>query len=98
MSCVVGRGHFEEVGSFGSRLYKNNELSDILRSDHPLSLKSAVTFMYNQVSALPFEPNANFSFTIVEMKASKPPLVSLMLRKCPKQPKSHRNIYQNFLP
>jgi hypothetical protein len=52
MSCVVGRGFFEEIGGFGSRLYKNNELSAVLRADHPLTLKSAITFKYLLVSAM----------------------------------------------
>jgi len=45
MSCVIGRGYFEEVGRFGSRIYKNNELSQILRENHPSTLKSAIGFM-----------------------------------------------------
>ncbi|KAF8516485.1 S-adenosyl-L-methionine-dependent methyltransferase [Gautieria morchelliformis] len=45
MSCVLGRGYFEEVGCFGSRVYKNNELSQILRETHPTSVKAAVGFI-----------------------------------------------------
>ncbi|KAF8516483.1 hypothetical protein JB92DRAFT_2910214 [Gautieria morchelliformis] len=45
MSCVLGRGYFEEVGCFGSRVYKNNELSQILRETHPKSVKAAVGFI-----------------------------------------------------
>jgi hypothetical protein len=45
MSCVIGRGFFEEVGGFGSYIYKNNELSQILREGHPNTLKSAIGFM-----------------------------------------------------
>jgi hypothetical protein len=45
MSCVIGRGYFEEVGRFGSHIYKNNELSQILRENHPSTLKSTVGFV-----------------------------------------------------
>jgi len=45
MSCVIGRGYFEEVGRFGSHIYKNNELSQILRESHPSTLKSTIGFM-----------------------------------------------------
>jgi len=45
MSCVIGRGYFEEVGRFGSRIYKNNELSQILREGHPTTLKSTIGFV-----------------------------------------------------
>jgi hypothetical protein len=54
MSCVVGRGYFEESGGFGSRLYKNNELSAVLRADHLHTLKSAITFRYIPVSAVSY--------------------------------------------
>lgn len=46
MSCVVGRGYFEEVGRFGSRVYKNNELSQLLRESDPSTLKDAIGLMY----------------------------------------------------
>lgn len=46
MSCVIGRGYFEEVGRFGSRVYKNNELSQILREDNASNLKSAIGLMF----------------------------------------------------
>lgn len=42
MSCLLGRGYFEEVHGYGSRIYRNNALSAVLREDHPTSLKSAV--------------------------------------------------------
>lgn len=42
MSCLLGRGYFEEVGYFGSRVYKNNEVSQVLREIHPSTLKSAI--------------------------------------------------------
>jgi len=45
MSCVIGHGYFEEVGRFGSHIYKNNELSQILRESYPSTLKSAIGFM-----------------------------------------------------
>jgi hypothetical protein len=44
MSCLLGRGYFEEVGRFGSHIYKNNTLSDILRDDSVSGLKSAIMF------------------------------------------------------
>jgi len=37
-----GRGYFEEVGRSGSRVYKNNYLSEVLRPGHPSSLKAAI--------------------------------------------------------
>lgn len=46
MSCVIGRGYFEEVGHFGSHVYKNNELSEVLRENHPETLKSALGLMF----------------------------------------------------
>ena len=51
MSCLLGRGFFEEVGRFGSRVYKNNDLSEVLRAKHPKTLKSAVGFMYAGIHA-----------------------------------------------
>jgi hypothetical protein len=45
MSCVIGRGYFKEVGKFGSCVYKNNELSQVLCKDNPSSLKSAIGFL-----------------------------------------------------
>lgn len=47
MSCVLGRGYFEEVGGFGSRVYKNNLMSQILREDEPSTLKSAIGLMFD---------------------------------------------------
>lgn len=42
MSCVVGLGYFDEIGGFGSRVYRNNELSNVLRADDPATMKCAV--------------------------------------------------------
>lgn len=47
MSCVLGRGYFEEVGRFGSRVYKNNSMSEILREGDPSTLKSAIGLMFD---------------------------------------------------
>ena len=46
MNCVIGRGYFEEKGNFGSRVYKNNDFSQVLREGNPSSLKSAIGFMF----------------------------------------------------
>lgn len=46
MSCVLGRGYFIEVGGFGTKVYKNNELSKVLGENHPASLKSAIGLMF----------------------------------------------------
>jgi hypothetical protein len=46
MSCVIGLGFFEEVGKFGSRVYKNNDFSQVLREGNSSTLKSAIGFMY----------------------------------------------------
>jgi hypothetical protein len=45
MNCLLGRGYFEEVGGFDSRVYKNNELSSVLQANSPVSLKSAIGFV-----------------------------------------------------
>jgi hypothetical protein len=42
----MGRGYFEEIGRFGSHVYKNNDFSQFLREDNPSSLKSAIGFMF----------------------------------------------------
>jgi len=42
MDCLIGRGYFEEIGQFGSRVYKNNHLSDLLREGDPCSLKAII--------------------------------------------------------
>jgi hypothetical protein len=46
MSCLSRHDYFEEVGGFGTRLYRNNHLSEILKDDHPESVKDAVGLMY----------------------------------------------------
>lgn len=45
MSCLTKHNYFEEVGGFGSQVYKNNDLSKLLKEGHPESLKDAVGFM-----------------------------------------------------
>ena len=47
MSCLSKHNYFDEVGGFGTRLYRNNHLSEILREGHPESVKDAVGFMYS---------------------------------------------------
>jgi len=45
MNCVIGLGYFEEVGHFGSRTYRNNELSRVLAASSSLTMHSAVGFV-----------------------------------------------------
>lgn len=45
LSTLLKHNYFEEVGGFGARVYRNNELSNVLREDHPESVKDAVGFM-----------------------------------------------------
>ncbi|KAH8079791.1 S-adenosyl-L-methionine-dependent methyltransferase [Cristinia sonorae] len=45
LSCLLPRGYFEEVGGFGSQVYRNNALSRVLQSDHPQTLKDAIGFV-----------------------------------------------------
>lgn len=45
MSCLAKHNYFEEVGGFGTQVYKNNYNSDILREGYPESVKDAVGFM-----------------------------------------------------
>lgn len=52
MSCLLGRGYFEEVGGFESRVYKNNALSAILREGDTSSLRSAIGLMFEFTSQL----------------------------------------------
>lgn len=99
MSCVMGRGYFQEVGGFGSRLYKNNELSEVLRADHSLTLKSAITFKY-----VPGFGNICYStwwlialLNIAVMKVSGLLLDCSTLQKLRRPPKSHRKIQRKFL-
>lgn len=54
MSCLIGRGYFHEVGRFGSHIYRNNEQSELLRENHPSSLKSAIGFMLVPVHIFAF--------------------------------------------
>ena len=42
MSLLVAHGYFDEVGGFGSRLYRNNAMSNVLRSDDSNTLKDAI--------------------------------------------------------
>lgn len=46
MSCLVAHGYFDEVGGFGSRTYRNNAMSDVLRADNSQTVKDAVGFVY----------------------------------------------------
>lgn len=50
MSCLMGRGYFEEVGGFGSHIYRNNALSEILRKDGISGLKSGIGFLFGSTS------------------------------------------------
>ncbi|TCD62094.1 hypothetical protein EIP91_007494 [Steccherinum ochraceum] len=45
LSCLLPRGYFEEVGGFGSQVYRNNTLSRILRAEDPQTLKDAIGFV-----------------------------------------------------
>ncbi|THH29959.1 hypothetical protein EUX98_g4226 [Antrodiella citrinella] len=45
LSCLLPRGYFDEVGGFGSQVYRNNELSRLLRADDPQTLKDAIGFV-----------------------------------------------------
>lgn len=56
MNCLLGRGYFEEVNS---EVYRNNDLSNILREGHSLSLKSAVGFMYVRSYKCKHRPSEN---------------------------------------
>ncbi|GJF00455.1 hypothetical protein PsYK624_167430 [Phanerochaete sordida] len=42
LRCVNALGYFEQVGGLGSPVFKNNEMSNILRQGHPHTLKDAV--------------------------------------------------------
>ncbi|KAG6907938.1 hypothetical protein DXG01_006796 [Tephrocybe rancida] len=63
LSCLSKHNYFEEVGGFGAQVYKNNSLSEILREDHPESLKDAVGFVCDE----------GFKATSYLLEASKPP-------------------------
>ncbi|EKM53028.1 uncharacterized protein PHACADRAFT_259202 [Phanerochaete carnosa HHB-10118-sp] len=45
MSCLVAHGYFEEVDGFGSRVYKNNAMSNILRAHSDDTFCSAIGFV-----------------------------------------------------
>ncbi|KAF5359577.1 hypothetical protein D9756_003163 [Leucocoprinus leucothites] len=46
LSCVTKHGYFEEIDAHSaSPAYRNNDLSSILRKDHPTSLKDSIGFM-----------------------------------------------------
>lgn len=55
MGSLSRHGYFEEVGGFGAQVYRNNDFSDVLKAEHPESLKDAVGFMWVliMVEALP---------------------------------------------
>ncbi|RDB19401.1 O-methyltransferase SfmM3 [Hypsizygus marmoreus] len=62
MSCLSKHGYFEEVGGFGTKIYRNNALSEILREGHPESVKDAVGFVCDE----------GFKATSYLSEASKP--------------------------
>jgi hypothetical protein len=80
MSCLSKHNYFDEIGGFGTRLYRNNHLSEILREDHPESVKDAVGFMYPLYQFL-FYYNATLKQIVTELTralrqqviCSKPP-------------------------
>ena len=45
MNNVLGNGFFEEVGGFGTHVYKNNAQSYVLRTGHKDSMLEALGFM-----------------------------------------------------
>ncbi|GLB43619.1 putative O-methyltransferase [Lyophyllum shimeji] len=63
MSCLTRHNYFEEAGGFGTQVYRNNKLSDILREDHPESVKDAVGFICDE----------GFKATSYLLEASKAP-------------------------
>ncbi|KAG5636306.1 hypothetical protein H0H81_008477 [Sphagnurus paluster] len=63
MSCLTKHNYFEEVGGFGTQVYKNNHLSEVLKESHPESLKDAVGFVCDE----------GFKATSYLLEASKPP-------------------------
>ncbi|KAG6811266.1 hypothetical protein H0H92_008259 [Tricholoma furcatifolium] len=62
LSSLSKHDYFEEVGGFGSKVYRNNELSEILREDHPESVKDASSC------------DEGFKATSYLLEASKPSL------------------------
>jgi hypothetical protein len=45
LDCLTKHNYFEEVGGFGTRQYKNNDFSEILKAEHPETLKDAIELM-----------------------------------------------------
>lgn len=45
MKCLCSHGYFEEVGGFNTRVFRNNAMSEVLRAEHPQTLKDAIGFM-----------------------------------------------------
>lgn len=76
MNCVIGRGYFKEVGRFSSHVYKNTELSQVLRENNPSSLKSAIGFM--SVPSLSYTSYLThiIVISIDVMRVSEPPRAS----------------------
>ncbi|KAF9469574.1 S-adenosyl-L-methionine-dependent methyltransferase [Collybia nuda] len=64
MSCLAKHDYFEETGGFGSQVYKNNYNSEVLRENHPESVKDAVGFVCDE----------GFKATSYLLEASKLPL------------------------
>ncbi|KAG5643503.1 hypothetical protein DXG03_000744 [Asterophora parasitica] len=62
LSCLTKHNYFEEVGGFGTQVYKNNELSSLLREGHPQSVKDAVGFICDE----------GFKATSYLLEAAKP--------------------------
>ena len=91
MSCVIGRGYFEELGRFGSRVYKNNELSQVLREDNPYNLKSAIGLMFvlfllyrlglTHITVIHIEVMSAFEQLRVFWTLPRPPVQSMRTRK-----------------
>ncbi|OJT07762.1 O-demethylpuromycin-O-methyltransferase [Trametes pubescens] len=45
MKCLCSHGYFEEVGGFNTRVFRNNAMSEVLRAEHPQTLKDAIGFI-----------------------------------------------------
>ncbi|KAF8079201.1 S-adenosyl-L-methionine-dependent methyltransferase [Lyophyllum atratum] len=63
MSCLTKHRYFEEVGGFGTDVYRNNDSSDILREGHSDSVKDAVGLICDE----------GFKATSYLLEASKAP-------------------------
>jgi len=44
MSCLLKHGYFHEIGGFGAEVYANNDMSNVLRKEHPEIVKNTVGF------------------------------------------------------